>query len=49
MPTLSRIGIAFNAPHDTDGGREIIIGGGLLKNIKVTHSESHKYKMWMKL
>lgn len=49
MPTLSRIGIAFNSPHDTHGGREIIIGGELLRNIKVTHSESHKYKKWTKL
>ncbi|AZC51666.1 Putative insecticidal toxin complex [Pseudomonas chlororaphis subsp. piscium] len=49
IPTLTRIEIAFNAPHDIDGGREIIMGGELLRNIKVTNSESHKYKAWMRL
>jgi hypothetical protein len=48
IPTLTRIGIAFNSPHDEDGGREIIMGGDLLRNIKVINSESHKYKMWMR-
>lgn len=46
IPTLTRIGIAFNSPHDEDGGREIIMGGDLLRNIKVINSEHHKYKMW---
>ncbi|MGL4353727.1 MAG: hypothetical protein ACRCTP_07350 [Aeromonas popoffii] len=46
MPTLSEMGVAFNGPHDMDGGREIIIGGEQLKDLNVTHSESHQYKMW---
>lgn len=46
MPTLSSINIAFNAPHDTDGGREIIIGGELLRNIKDIQSEAHQYRSW---
>lgn len=49
MPTLSRIGIAFNGAHDMEGGREIIIGGEQLKNIKIINSEPHKYKMWMRV
>jgi insecticidal toxin complex protein TccC len=49
MPTLTKIGIAFNGPHDLDGGREIITGGELLRNIKITHSESHAYKMWTRV
>jgi insecticidal toxin complex protein TccC len=48
IPTLTRIGIAFNAPHDSDGGREIIMGGDLLRNIKDINSESREYKVWTK-
>lgn len=48
IPTLTSIGIAFNSPHDEGGGREIIMGGDLLRNIKIINSEPHKYKMWMK-
>lgn len=46
MPTLSEMGVAFNGPHDREGGVEIIIGGEQLKNLDVTHSEPHQYKMW---